>query len=334
MTNRTGPRDENHEREVGLILGDAGARAQPSRAAFDEVRAAVETEWRAIVEQRASHRKRWLWPAAASVAAAAVVASVLLLGRTASPPATVATVARISGAAETRGGSGNWHAVTAGASLHEGDELRTSGGSRLALELVGGLSVRMDHDSELALNDAAHADLDMGAVYVDSGPGGAASHAPLEIRTSQGTVSHLGTQYEARLDPAELVVSVREGRVNVEHGSDRIQGVAGERLTIGPGGIMRSAIETRGDDWAWAGEIAPSYAIEGRSLQEFLVWAARETGRNVDYGDESTRDAAGRLVLHGSIDGLTPEQALEAVLATTGMHVDVDSTRIHIEGQK
>jgi len=333
MTDHGKPRDENSEVEVGRILGDVGARSQPPREMFDDVRAAVEAEWRSVVEQRTSQRRRWLWPAAAGIAAAAVLVS-LLLERTGSPPALVATVSRVTGAAEIRAGSGDWRVLASGASLHEGDELQTSGGSRLALELADGLSVRMDHDSRLALNDEQHATLGLGAVYVDSGLEGAAAHAPLEIRTAQGTVSHLGTQYEARLDPDRLVVSVREGRVSVEHGSDRIQGAAGERLIIGPAGMERTTIEARGGDWAWAGEIVPSYAIEGRSLQDFLAWAARETGRSIDYRSADMRDAAGRLVLHGSIDGLTPEQALEAVLATTELQVDVDSSLIRIEGRK
>jgi ferric-dicitrate binding protein FerR (iron transport regulator) len=325
------PRREDQEADLERILHDVGARAQPTHAMFDEVRAAVEAEWRTVVAERAPKAKRWPWAVAAGVAAAALGVAVLLQPPSA-PPALVATIARVSGAVEARDSvSGPWYAVEQGSTLLEGTELRTIGGARVALDFASGLSMRMDRDSQLALNDVAHASLDAGAVYVDSGTAGSARHAPLEIETSQGSVTHLGTQYEARLDAQRLVVTVREGRVSVARGSDRVQGAAGERLTIGAGGFERSRVGLQGGDWAWAGEIAPAYAVEGRSLQEFLAWVGRETGREIDYSDANARDAAVRLVLHGSVDGLTPEQALEAVLATAGMPVSVGEDRIRVE---
>jgi ferric-dicitrate binding protein FerR (iron transport regulator) len=327
------PRREDQEADLERILHDVGARAQPAHAMFDEVRAAVEAEWHTVVAERAPKAKRWPWAVAAGIAAAAIGVAVLL--QPSAPPALVATIARVSGAVEARdSGSGPWYAIEQGSMLREGTELRTTGGSRVALDFASGLTMRLDRDSQLALNDVTHASLDAGAVYVDSGTAGSARHAPLEIETSQGSVSHLGTQYEARLDAQRLVVTVREGRVSVARGSDHVQGAAGERLTIGASGFERSRVGLQGGDWAWASEIAPAYAIEGRSLQEFLAWAGRETGREVDYTDANAREAASRLVLQGSVDGLTPEQALDAVLATAGMPVSVGEDRIRVESSK
>ena len=227
--------------------------------------------------------------------------------------------------------SGDWQPVTAGATLREHEQIRTAGDARLALTLSSGLKLRIDHASTLAFNDLAHAALDAGAVYVDSGPPSATRAPALQITTPLGSVTHLGTQYEARLAGDALVVSVREGRVSVVHGADRVEGSAGERLVIGDGRpVERSSLAGTAATWGWTGEIAPAYRVEGQTLHQFLVWAARETGREIHYTDGAARDDASTLELHGSVDGLTPEQALPAVLATTSLPVTIDSTRIEV----
>jgi ferric-dicitrate binding protein FerR (iron transport regulator) len=168
-------------------------------------------------------------------------------------------------------------------------------------------------------------------VYVDSGPEATSPHPALEISTPHGRVSHLGTQYEARLAGDSLVVSVREGRVSVARGADRVEGAAGERLVIGDDRpVERSLLASSAASWSWVGEIAPPYRLEGQTLRDFLDWAARETGRDVHYADDAARDDAAALELHGSVEGLTPEQALNAVLATTSLPVKLEPARIHV----
>ena len=71
--------------------------------------------------------------------------------------------------------------------------------------------------------------------------------------------------------------------------------------------------------WQWVQEIAPSFAIEGRTLGEFLAWVGRETGWQVRWLDAGAAPRALAVVLHGSVEGLPPEQALAAVLPTCGL---------------
>jgi ferric-dicitrate binding protein FerR (iron transport regulator) len=297
---------------------------------MQDVRAAVEAEWRAIFDSRQARVRRWAWQIAAGVAAAALGVAVLL-NRPAAPLQIVASVDRLNGAAEHRASSSDdWLPLSAGSTLRTQDEIRTAGDGRLALTLASGLHLRVDRASQLAFNDVRQAALGTGAVYVDSGPTSAARPAALEIATPYGSVSHLGTQYEARLEGDSLVVSVREGRVSVARGADRVEGVAGERLVINDGPVERSFLAGTASSWSWTGEVAPAYRLEGQSLHRFLEWAARETGREVRYADGAARDDASALELHGSVEGLTPDQALTAVLATTSLPVDVGSTRIDV----
>ena len=159
--------------------------------------------------------------------------------------------------------------------------------------------------------------LKQGAIYVDSDPVASAS-SPLVIETAFGTVEHLGTQYETRLPAGGLRVRVREGRVRVTDGQRSVEGRAGEQVTLlATGDIRREPVARTGGEWAWVGEIAPPFDIENKPLADFLHWVARETGREITFASTASEEEAAHVVLRGSVEGLTPERALAAVLATT-----------------
>ena len=127
---------------------------------------------------------------------------------------------------------------------------------------------------------------------------------------------------------------VREGRVEWQSKSGRVeQGQGGEQLTIaGNGSVARAATAPYGDSWDWIAATTPGIEIDGLPLNDFLSWAARELGREVHYDRPETAREAGAIVLHGSIGGLTPEDALEAVLATTRVRALLVEGLILVEG--
>ncbi len=129
----------------------------------------------------------------------------------------------------------------------------------------------------------------------------------------------MGTQYEVRLVDSGTRIRVREGRVQFSApGGVRVVGEAGTQLTILADGEARSeAIARSGADWSWIGRVAPQFAIENRTLPEFLQWASRELGQEVVYATPASRAEAAAIRLRGSIEGLAPDAALAAVLSTT-----------------
>ena len=90
---------------------------------------------------------------AASVAAIAIAVSIALpRWQAAGEP--VATVARVSGAAEVRhAADGAWQPLAAGANVAASDEIRTEASGRVALRRADGLEVRLDAATQLAFND-------------------------------------------------------------------------------------------------------------------------------------------------------------------------------------
>ena len=95
---------------------------------------------------------------------------------------------------------------------------------------------------------------------------------------------------------------------------------ASQSVLIPSGGdLRRSTIASDGPEWAWIEALALPFKIEGAKLESFLEWAAREIGMSWRFATAGAARHGRTVVLHGSIDGLTPREALEAVLPTAGM---------------
>ena len=100
---------------------------------------------------------------------------------------------------------------------------------------------------------------------------------------------------------------------------------AGDELTLdGAGDVVRRTVPVYGDDWAWARAVARPFGIEGRSLHQFLSWMVGENGWQLRFTDAAVEQKARATILHGSIEGLTPEEALAAVLPSTGMEHELN----------
>jgi ferric-dicitrate binding protein FerR (iron transport regulator) len=310
-----------HDEDLERVLKAAGLREKPPADVERAVRSHLQAEWRAVVADRGRrNRQRTLTALAAGIAAVAIGVWLLAPGTTGSAdPA--ATVAFSSGDLRvTSGWLNSWHRVEGGQPLLEGQTLETGATGLGALVLPSGNSARIDRGSRIVVAAADRIVLERGTLYVDSGPSPLAS-APLDVVTPGGTVRHIGTQYEVRLLDAAVRLRVRDGTVEWRSNDGDVErSASGEQLTITDDGrVERKAMPAYGDAWDWAAEAAPSIDIEGMPLADFLAWAARETGREVVYASPQTEAEVAGIVVHGSIAGLTPAEALGAVLGTTSV---------------
>ena len=321
--------DTLDDTDVAALLRTVGPRPSASAQAMAEARAAVAAEWRATVAARQRRRQFAGWATAASVAMAAVAVWVVrpLLQ---TEPQTVASLARVVGSVEQNRGDGRWTPLAASDSIGTGAQLRTGTDGRAALHLNSGIQLRLDSRTLVALDDSGHATLSKGAVYVDSGGAPGTPSPDFELETPAGKVHHLGTQYEARLEDASLHVGVREGRVRVSSAAGDVLGDAGERVTVTGDRVSRSPLPRTAAAWNWVGSITPPHSIEGRSVEFFLVWAARETGRTIVYTSPDVARQARSVTLSGTVEGLTPDEAVTAVLSTTSLQPELGVEHIRI----
>lgn len=301
---------------IARLVRLAGARpAVPAERAL-RAEVAVRGAWQAAV---AARRRKTVAVWSGSLALAATLALAIGLawrGPAAAPVAPlVGTVERLAGGAQLVAGEGGAEPLLAGVRLLAGGVVATGADGRVAVRLASGASLRLDRDSRLTFLTPSRLLLQRGAVYVDSQGGPA-----VVVETALGTVEERGTQFEVRLGSDAVRVRVREGGVNLSAERGSWDAARGDELVLtAAGSLSRHSVPFHGDAWSWVQEIAPAYPLDGRTLGEFLAWFGRETGRGVVWTDPAEQRRALGVVLHGTVDGLSPEQALAAVLPTCGL---------------
>jgi hypothetical protein len=118
---------------------------------------------------------------------------------------------------------------------------------------------------------------------------------------------------------------VREGEIRLERNGDAHSAAQGEELRLQRDGtVVAGRVEPFGAAWTWTSEVAPSFDIEGATLEAFLTWISRETGWQVRYADRELEASADKVELRGSIEGLTPGESVSVVLPASGLGYRVD----------
>ena len=224
-----------------------------------------------------------------------------------------------------------------GQALPAGARIETGPGGRVALRLgegssLQGPSLRLDVGTQLQLGSRSVVALNQGAVYVDSASA-SGSHGAIEVQTPLGRARDIGTRFEVRLQPKALLrIRVRDGVVRLDQLQKSHDAREGEELSTDVAGeVTRRAVAIHGPEWDWILKVAPPFQLEGRTLSEFLDWASREKGWTVRFADQATARSAPTTVLHGSIEGFTPQEALAAILPTCGLHHYFEGATLVVE---
>lgn len=317
--------------QIEHVLREALRLPPLSAEALARIRTATEQEWRRASGSTLSRTtsRRALWGSLA--AAAAVLAFVVVWYIVPAADSTnFGLIARSSvGAANVRFQFVRQRALQAGDTVRTGDKLTAHG--PVLISLSGGGTLRIAADTVLEITGKAQARLSRGQVYVDL-PSGSSAEQPFPIVTREGTIEHVGTAFEVLENDWIMRLRVREGRVLLHRDTEHIIANAGTELTAIPGAaVSRREIDTYGRDWLWVAALAPDYEIEGRPLLGFLEWASRELGRPLKFSDSHAHDVAERTILHGSVRGREPLDALASVLATTSLTYEIRGDTIWIQ---
>lgn len=304
MDEEQDPRAE--EEIVRRLLEGAGPRPPVPEEDLAAISAVARSAWQSEVRRRRAAARRPVWALAASLAALLAVVAGIAWWRASESRRVTTAVARVEA---VKGSVG----IPAGGALPIGTALQSENG-RASLRLPDGTVVRLDADTRVRLVSATALDLERGAIYADTESGA------LEIRTPLGTVRDIGTRFAVRVAGPALRVQVRHGAVAVERGGRTHVTPAGQELVLRSDGTSeKREIAGYGPEWEWVLEAAPGFDAEGRTLEQFLGWVARETGWEVRFADEELAASAKGIVLHGGLAGLRPDQAPFAVLPGAGL---------------
>ena len=321
------------EAEVGELLRTAGPRPAMPAEEFAEIKQAAHSEWQALVRsQRGGKSGRGLGLALAATLLLALAGAFWWRPFTAGPAGTtVANVLRTEGTVRSAGAP-----IEPGSPLAAGAEVETRGeGSRLALRLSGGQSVRLDQATRVRLAAGDRLELEQGAIYFDSAD---SAGNGIEIATAFGIVRDIGTQFEVRIDDVSgdrLQVRVREGAVVLERPGSSHSASVGEQLRLQDNGeVVVSQTPLYGEDWAWAQAVAPTFDVDGQSLSRYLEWVQRETGWTVEFEDPALGASAPTVVVSGTIESLTARESLSVILPASGMSHRVEDGALIISSAR
>ncbi len=308
---------------VRSMVRDAGRRPAMPEATFHTIRDAAHNAWQdRLLRQRRKRYQRWL-AVAATLTMAAIGLTTIFQSRFASTLGEQAPIATVEVALEVRAGSGT--RLAAGDACPVGSAVSTGAQGRLALRLADGASLRLAEHSELILDRTNAVNLVRGMLYVDSESDPQQTRPGLVVTTPLGTVREIGTQFTVKIDDETVAVAVREGKIELRAGDRHHRATAGERLTLSANGTLdRQAVTGYGESWAWVSATAPPFDLEGRMLDEFLRWVAREAGWRIRYDPTSLATEAAEIAIHGSIAGVSPDRAIHLVLPTAGFDSQLD----------
>ena len=332
---------EDNNESLAKLMKLAGERPEISLTVESRVYHQVQKEWRNATAEPNGDRvyakvhKSWRrdslrslvlrWVVPMGVAATAIIATFMVSEPQLIPVQAVASVAHVVGDGPLSS------KYSEGASVHLGEVINTGPEEGLSLLLARSESLRIDANTQIRVDAADRFTLLAGRVYVDTGQF-VYRNGGLKIDTDFGLVTDVGTQFSVAATDTGLDVAVREGRVDVRDESVTYAARMGERLKLVPGQAAELAeLNPHDDYWNWINELTPTYDMTNKSLLDFLKWAARETGRELRFETNASRMFAMRTDIHGSVDGLTPEEALEAILLTTTVRYRIEDAQIIIE---
>ncbi len=336
MSERTDAKATGNDDVVEALLRQASPRPVPPAADQRRVREAVRAEWQDVTGRHRRRRRVRAFALAASVLVA-VIAALAALSPPAPPPIQVATVDRSHGAVYLLGERSELRALPASKVISAGQSVMTGDGAGLGLAWRNGGSLRLGENTRLEFRAPDTVLLRSGHVYFDSeapmlaaGAAGGPQVTELRIETPHGSVRHVGTQFMTFTDEDELTVSVREGEVIVATRYYAQTASAGEQLRVS-GNARPSVVDFRayGPAWAWIESTAPAAALDGRTVQEFLHWVARETGLALAFEDEAAERLARTETLRGTVD-TEPTEALRVWMLGVDLEWRIESGVIRV----
>ncbi len=308
-------KDESDEHDIGRLLRAAGHREHLPEA----LKQRWEQGFREQLQARASRRQRRRRSLATALAAGvAALAVALYLARDAAAPApALVRVVTVSG--ELTGSDGR--RLAPGTDLQPGERLATGPAGRAALSWAG-YDLRLNLDTRLELREAGVL-LRSGEIYVSDTAGGI-KRRRLTVHTAHGAIRDIGTQFAVVVDSRATVARVRRGVIELStagstHRAAASAGLAGQLTVNRHQRVSSASAPASGDSWRWIYAADPGFALEGRSALDFLSWSAGESGLELVFTSPAARRHAAQAILHGSLAGLDPEQAVAPVLAATDL---------------
>jgi ferric-dicitrate binding protein FerR (iron transport regulator) len=336
MSDTRDPNPDASETAMEQILVKHLATNPLDAEALNRMRAAVQDAWEATSRPTAPpgtrlsvrHWVSWAGIALAACVLAAVI-GLFVVGQPADEREMIGSLARApDGTIEVDERFFRHRTLAVGDAVRVGDNF-TARGAALILLTQGG-TLRVAEGSAVGVATASELQLKRGTIYVDK-PAGLPNAGRLRVATRVGLVEHVGTEFEVFSDDQIVRIRVREGQVRFSGAIGVQLAPAGtELVATSDGQVTRQPVPTYGRDWQWTVALAPEFAVEGRSLDDYLRWISRELGRTVVFADARARESAQRTILHGPVRSPATLDALAEILSSTSLTYELGDGVIRV----
>jgi len=316
------------------LLKHASPRPTPSQSDEAAVRQAVRSEWRQVTGRHRSRRRVLQYAIAATVLIG--VFSVFSIFRTPAIEAVqVATIEKSFGSIYLLGEKSELRETQELSTVLSGQTIVTGSKTGIALAWGNGGSLRVDENTRVEFAAENSVYVQSGRIYFDSelnvptAGNGIGGKDGFVVSTDYGEVAHLGTQFMTDVNAGELTVSVREGQVAVEGHFHSEVATSGQQLRfLGRQKPTVLSISRSGNSWDWVSRMSPATDVDGKTLHEYLLWACRELGLELEYEGEAEQVA--RLAkLKGTINS-EPAEAMKHRMATAALESRIDEGVIYV----
>jgi len=316
------------------LLKHAAPRPTPSQSDEAAVRQAVRSEWRHVTGRYRSRRRVLQYAIAATVLIG--VFSVFSVFRLPAVEAVqVATIEKSFGSIYLLGEESELRETRDLSTVLSGQTIVTGNKTGIALAWDGGGSLRVDENSRVKFRSENAVYVQLGRIYFDSEPAALVAGTSaggidgFVVLTDYGEIAHLGTQFMTDVNSGELTVSVREGQVAVDGQYHSHVATSGQQVRFS--GRQKPAvlsISRFGNSWDWVSRTSPATNVDGKTLHEYLLWACRELGLELEYEGEAEHVA--RLAkLKGAINS-EPAEAMKHRMATAALESRIDEGVIYV----
>ena len=320
---------EQHAKQdaVEALLESATPRPTPAEEDERRVRSAVHAEWQKVAGRRKSTRNVVRFALAASVIVAVAI-SFNAFRATEVVPIQVATIDKTHGSIHFLGEQDEYRGLVDTTAAYSGQVMMTGNDAGIGLAWGRGGSLRVDEQTKVEFESATAIFLHSGRVYFDSSY--SSSDAVMTINTEHGSVNHLGTRYMTEADSRRLLVSVRDGEVEIDGHYYDHTATKGKQVRIEGSGRPSSVdLPSHGAAWSWVEAVSPDISLDGMSTHEFLEWVGRETGHEVVYTSTDAESTAKRGILNGTVD-TDPRNALRIRMMGEDLDVQFDGGAINV----
>ena len=176
--------------------------------------------------------------------------------------------------------------------------------------------------------------LQVGKLFVsnsDAASSATSGQSSVSVRTPNGVVRDIGTQFIVETDGSDTVAIVRKGviKINSEDVDTVLESAEGsaQKATLKSGEpVMVESTLPRGDSWDWIYRGSAGFSVNGKSAKEFLEWASNEMGTDLTFDSEDTALLAEFSQLQGNAIVADPEKSLSIVLASVDLRAAVLET--------